>query len=86
MVRRGLAPALLAAGVQGQAEPLALFHHNSIAVTLFRASFGNGPFLGVNIGKQQEIRNIFVPGGALLWQVIGPSQQLPEPGGSVPAL
>ena len=75
MGRRGLASAVPAASVQGQAEPLALFHHNSIAVTLFRAGFGNGPFLGISIGKQQEIRNVFVPGGALLRQVIGPSQQ-----------
>ena len=73
--RRGLAPAVAAASVQEQAEPLALFHHDGVMVALSRAGSGNGLFLGVSVGKQQEIRNVFVPGGALLWQVIGPSQQ-----------
>ncbi len=78
MGRRGPAPAVLTASIQGQAESLALFHHNRIAVTLLSAGSGNGLFLGGSVGKQQEIRNVFIPRGALLWQVIVPSQQFQD--------
>ena len=70
-----MAPAVAAASVQEQAEPLALFHRDGVMVTLFRSCSGNGLFLGVSVGKQQKIRNVFVPGGTLLRQVIGPTQQ-----------
>ena len=71
-----MAPTVSVPGLQGQAEPFALFHHDSIEVTLFPTGSADGAFLGVSIGKQQEVRNIFVAGGALLRQIIGPVQQL----------
>ena len=67
---------VLVAGVERQAEPLALLYCQRVGVASIRVASGRGAGLGVRVGEQQQIGDVLVAGRALLWQVVGPSEQL----------
>ena len=76
--RGGPDPADAVAGVEADAEPLALANHGGVAESVVAAFSGGGARLGVGVGEQQQIGNVLVASRALLRQVVNPSQQLQD--------
>ena len=69
-------PSLAVPGVQGQAEPLALLHHDRVPVSLLGAASRGCPLLRGGVSEQQQVRDVLVACGALLGQVVRPPQEL----------
>ena len=67
---------VLVAGVEGEADPLALLDHERLTVAEVYVGSRAGAHLGVRVGEEQQIGDVLVAGRALLRQVVGPSQQL----------
>ena len=76
--RTGHDLAVLITGIQSEAEPLALFHHQRVQVAVAGLPLGRSALLGGSVGKKQVIGNVFVTDRALLRQVVGPSEQLQD--------
>ena len=76
-VRRArTARAVSAAGVERQAEPLALLDDEGVLVAVVGLGSRVGAILRVGVGEQQVVRDVLVAGGGLLGQVVCPAQQV----------
>ena len=74
--RPGPAPVLTVPGIESQAEPLALFHHDGVPVSCFADASRGCPLLRIGVREQQKVRDVLVACRALLWQVVRPPQKL----------
>ena len=63
------------AGIERQAEPLALSNSHGVQVSLVRDLSGDGPFLCTGIRKQQEVGYVLVAGRTLLREVVSPAEE-----------
>ena len=74
--RPGAAPSVRVAGVEREAEALALLDDDGVPEPLLGAYPRGGALLGAGVGEQQQVGDVLVAGRALLRQVVVPSQQL----------
>ena len=76
MRRLRAARAVAAAGVERQAEPLALLDDEGVLVAVVGLGSRVGAILRVGVGEQQVVGYVLVAGGGLLGQVVCPAQQV----------
>ena len=75
MGRTSLGGVALIPDIQREPQPLTLFDHGGIEVTLVGFSSGSRLPLGLGVREEQQVRNVLVTGNPLLRQVVGPSQE-----------
>ena len=71
----GLGFAVLVAGIQSEAEPLALFHRHSVPEAIAGRFLFSSPLCRIGVLEQQVVRNVLVTRCTLLGQVVDPSQK-----------
>ena len=74
----GVKSGLPVAFVQRQAESLALLYSDRVPGAGAWLSLRGGPLLGTGVGKEQVVGNVLPARRSLLWQIIGPSEQLED--------
>ena len=57
----GLRPVARVPTVEGKPKPLAFLNQQGVRVTVWGMTPGPGPRLGVGVGEQQMVRDVFVP-------------------------
>ena len=63
------------AGIERQAEPLALSYGHGVKVSLVRNVSGDGPFLSAGVREEQEVGYVLVAGRTLLREVVAPAEE-----------